>query len=77
MPRHSGCYLCGSTQHETLLARHIPGFSDAGSVAICPLCDQLPQAELKTKVLAVQAVLKDAQRQARERGMNTGGPINL
>lgn len=65
MPKHKGCYLCGSMEDEILTA-HAFQAKDTPSVALCSKCEALPERELRTRLTRLEEMKSEIARKARE-----------
>jgi hypothetical protein len=63
MAKHSGCYLCGGGENETLVS--IPLLFKMYSIAVCSNCHRLPGAEIKRQDNAIVAAQLAARKAAR------------
>ena len=64
MPKHGGCFLCGSTKREIL--KSVPLFYAMQSVALCDECRAQPAEEIKARVDSMREAMKRAREHAQE-----------
>jgi hypothetical protein len=65
MPKHSGCFICGSTDDEILVSIPVLAAGDAFSAALCRNCYTLPVAEIKRKIETVVEAQKELRKKMR------------
>ena len=62
VPKHNGCYVCGSKRDEVLIS--IPDLTRGESVALCRECHALPSVELGKKIQRIREAIEKAREAA-------------